>query len=917
MTGASEGYPLLEELAWTPVEEGLARRLFARAAGVDEDRIDELASLGVAAATAPLPCYPRTRLLRIESEAAGQGRQLPTVFALWDPEGAFIVLDGSSDPVHAVNVRDDLEITADCAPDYLRFFCFAVRGSEGPFMLLERLPPGANDAPEALTALVRQLAPRGRDEAGRLLYEASLAYDGDVFRAVFAISSGGDVEMIEDEPLLAEVDEDALPNMPHLGSLTPAEVYFASREGTTPPDLGAIIEGVNSLTASAPPPAPAREPALRVLVELMLVRALRERSRHRLIENFNATQAAQGELDQFAALMVGAFPVVVVESAMPFVEETIAEIVLERSPSASLTVVRATTGMDDGQVAVSVPSTQPSLVLLPLQVYRRVADLDRLAYDLAVRNAAAIIACDRFQQLPESLRSLTDVTLSLPPVDGALFEELFERVIGAPLPSDWAADGDQWVKYVLHTDFEQPRRLGLLPTEAFAYVRSSVLERLGTVETEDALGLDELHGLGEARRFAEDLIADIHAAIRGEIEWSQVDRGALLVGPPGTGKTTLARAIAKDCGVRFIDASATGWQATGEHLGHHISAIRKTFAEARMYAPSILFIDEIDSLGSRERLVGSGAQYQIEVVNAVLEQVQELDPEAPVFVIGATNHEDRVDSALRRSGRLDRVISIPRPNSEVLGHIYDHYLRKIGHLQPLGEDLDVAELGGLSLGLTGADVERIVRGAARRARRERQPLGQLHVFAEITNKPRDPSESHRLTPEEIERVAVHEAGHALAMALSASRGRDIGFVTVVPRADGSLGFVARLPDERMSLTRGDYDELLEVSLAGRAAEEVRYGDAGVSGGATDDLRVATGIATRLITKLGLGGPRKLVWSETLAERDVLLLEKIVSDAYESALGKLSQHRDRLTALADALVARQELTGDEVRAILSV
>ncbi len=128
-------------------------------------------------------------------------------------------------------------------------------------------------------------------------------------------------------------------------------------------------------------------------------------------------------------------------------------------------------------------------------------------------------------------------------------------------------------------------------------------------------------------------------------------------------------------------------------------------------------------------------------------------------------------------------------------------------------------------------MERIVRGAARRARRDRRPLGQRDLLAEITNKPRDGEWMIRLGPTEIERTAVHESGHALAMLLSATKGAAIGFVTVVPRADGTLGFVARMPDERQSLTRRDYIEEIEVCLAGRAAEEIKYGREAVSGGA--------------------------------------------------------------------------------------
>lgn len=902
--------PTLQDLVWTPLDRPVAESLLARliypSSTVEPGQFD---NIGVAGEVAPLPIYSRLKLLRLSVLINVDGPESEPLYGLWDGEDHLFYLNGTSAPVHDANEFEQLALTEATAADYIRLFCLAVRGDEGPFRIVESGPAVPVEGAEELTKLAHPLKAAGRDEQGRFLYDAVVSYRNDVFKSTFAIAPGGQIEMIGDQHALSGVPEAALPELPVLGDHLKLRVALLAQ--AVPPPAPPPFTTSSTATPSKPP----AKPTLRILVELLLTQALRSRAQHRLIEYFNATRSGSEVLDQFAELVTEAFPVVVVESGLPFVEETIGEIVMERAdPSGPFKVARATSGGDDTQVSVEIPAV-PSLVLLPLQVYRRVANLDRLAFDLASRDAAAIIACDRFDQLPENLRRLTDVTLRLPPIDATVFAALFDQVMGAPLPQDWNGAGDSWVKHVLHTDFEQPRRLGMQTDKAFEYVRAMITERLVSVDTQAEMGLADLHGLGEARQFAQDLIADIHAAIRGEIPWNQVDRGALLVGPPGTGKTTLARAIAKDCGVRFITASATGWQASGDHLGHHIAAIRKTFAEARGYAPSILFIDEIDSLGNREQFEGRSSQYQTEVVNAVLEQIQEMDPGAPVFVIGATNNEDRVDPALRRSGRLDRVIHIPRPSSDALKQIFEHYLKRAARHTPLDPALDTRALGGLSLGLTGADVERMVRGASRRARKERRPLGQQDVIAEITNKPRNLTESLRMTPAEIERTAWHEAGHALAMLLGSSKGSAIGFVTVVPRADGSLGFVAPLPDERVSLTRRDYDETLEVYLGGRAAEEIRYGAEGVSGGATSDLKGATAMAAYMLTRLGLGGPRQLLWQERLSEQDRKQLETVLTEAYERILGKLHTHRDRLQKLADVLIAKQELTGDEVRALL--
>ena len=160
--------------------------------------------------------------------------------------------------------------------------------------------------------------------------------------------------------------------------------------------------------------------------------------------------------------------------------------------------------------------------------------------------------------------------------------------------------------------------------------------------------------------------------------------------------------------------------------------------------------------------------------------------------------------------------------------------------------LDTLALGKLSVGLTGADVERIVRGAARRARKVGRPMSQTDVMDEITQQAarlRVPTLT--LTPADIERTANHEAGHAFALFLSASKGSDIGFVTIVPRDNGTLGFVQPLPDERVHLTRQDYEDQLDVFVAGRAAEELTYGSDQVTSGAERDLQFATELVTRM------------------------------------------------------------------------
>lgn len=888
---------MLERLDWRDIPPEEARRI-AAAVLFDEDETP-LRSLEISGRRAELPFYESVTLLWITLDPPGDAE--PQHLFLLDGEAPFYyALDGSSDPIHAANNQEELAIDGETAADYLRFFCFAVRGDEGPFLLFEEAAgEPAEDASEherRLRAEAREVESRGRDESGRYLFRVPVAYAGSLFLADFAVYENGSTVMLEDEALLDDVPAEILPGMPEL---------------RRPPLIVASLQ-----RDRANPPQPHNGDVLRILVELLLEEALETKAGSRLLSHFNTKLSEQAPLDRFSHFVIGSSPVVAIESSLPFVEETVGGIVTRRgAPNEAVKVARGEPNMhDDTRLELQIRSAT-ELALVALHAYRGLVDAERVAHQLATREVACLIGCERERDLPDSLRQVVDLTLTLPRLDPDLFERLFQRTLGASLPDGWREGDAHWVTHVLHTDFQHPMGLELSPAEAVEYIRDRARQRLRDIEPVEGLGLSELHGLGEARAFAEDLITDIHAAIAGRLAWTHVDRGVLLVGAPGTGKTTLARAIAKDCGIRFVSASATGWQAAG-HLGDHIRAMRADFAQARRFAPSILFIDEIDSIGSREVFEGHNTQYMTEVVNALLELISGLDPEAPVIVIGATNHADRVDPALKRAGRLDRVITIPRPNAEALGQIYEHYLEEYSEGELAG-DVDPRELGRLSLGATGADVELFVRGAARRARKEGREIRQRDFIDEITRKPRDPASSPRLTEEEVRRVAVHEAGHALASCLSSSKGEEISFVSIVPRADGTLGFVARMPSERMLTTREEYLEQLEVILGGRAAEELVFGKDGVTGGAggssrSSDLAAATAWALRMITQYGLGSDGDLGWTDSPGPGDRKQAEELLRDAYVTVLTKLKENRERLDELAATLEERQELRGDEVR-----
>ncbi|MFH8681960.1 ATP-dependent zinc metalloprotease FtsH [Streptomyces lydicus] len=408
-------------------------------------------------------------------------------------------------------------------------------------------------------------------------------------------------------------------------------------------------------------------------------------------------------------------------------------------------------------------------------------------------------------------------------------------------------------------------------------------------------------------------------------------RGVLMVGPPGTGKTLLARAVAGEAEVPFL--SVTGSAFVEMFVGVGASRVRDLFADARKRAPSIVFIDEIDAVGSRRggaRLGGNDEREQ--TLNQLLAEMDGFDQGSGIVVLAATNRPEALDTALLRPGRFDRHVTVPLPNQAERAAI----LTVHAHGKTLAPDVDWDVTARATPGFSGADLANLVNEAAINAVR----AGGTVISAQDLDTARDRvllgrrETSNALLPEERHAVAVHEAGHALVAALC-EHADPVAKVTILPSGP-ALGATEQLPEaERHLYSEGYLNDLLTVRLGGRAAELVAFGEG--STGAADDLAGATQIAGRMVRDFGLspalgpvgyaeGAPRRLgqevpeaALQRPYSEHTQRVVDeetaRLVRQAEKRAVALLRAHRTALEALAERLVTHETVAGSVVLDVL--
>ena len=448
------------------------------------------------------------------------------------------------------------------------------------------------------------------------------------------------------------------------------------------------------------------------------------------------------------------------------------------------------------------------------------------------------------------------------------------------------------------------------------------------VKSAEGIKFDDVAGEDEAKENLQEVVNYLHDPSKYKEIGASMPKGILLVGPPGTGKTMLAKAVAGEANVPFF--SMSGSEFVEMFVGMGASKVRDLFSQAKEKAPCIVFIDEIDAIGQKR----SGGQYggndeREQTLNQLLTEMDGFDSSNGVIILAATNRPESLDPALTRPGRFDRRVPVELP--DLLGReaILKVHAKKI----KIAEDVDFNKVARMASGAAGAELANIVNEAALRAVRDGRRFAtqaDLEESIEVVIAGYQ-KKNAIMTDHEKKIVSYHEIGHALVAALQ-SHSAPVQKITIVPRTSGALGYTMQVEEgNHYLMTQEEMENKIATLTGGRAAEETVFGS--ITTGASNDIEQATKLARAMITRYGmskdfdmvaletvtnqyLGGDASLACSpETQARIDQLVVE-LVDKAHQKAVAILEADRTKLDELASFLYEKETITGEQFMEILN-
>ena len=447
------------------------------------------------------------------------------------------------------------------------------------------------------------------------------------------------------------------------------------------------------------------------------------------------------------------------------------------------------------------------------------------------------------------------------------------------------------------------------------------------VKSAEGIKFDDVAGEDEAKENLTEIVNYLHNPKQYQEIGASMPKGVLLVGPPGTGKTMLAKAVAGEANVPFF--SMSGSEFVEMFVGMGASKVRDLFKQAKEKAPCIVFIDEIDAIGKKRDGQMGGNDEREQTLNQLLTEMDGFEGNTGVIILAATNRPESLDPALTRPGRFDRRVPVELPDLKGREAILKVHARKI----KVADDVDFNKVARMASGASGAELANIVNEAALRAVRDGRKFAtqsDLEESIEVVIAGYQ-KKNAILTDKEKWTVAYHEIGHAL-VAAKQTNSAPVQKITIIPRTSGALGYTMQVEEgNHYLMTKEELDNKIATLTGGRAAEEVRFGV--ISTGDSNDIEQATKLARAMVTRYGmsedfdmvaletvsnqyLGGDASLACSaETQTQIDRRVVE-LVKTAHQKAIQILMENREKLDELSQYLYQKETITGDEFMKILN-